>query len=206
MKISAYTLVKEAPFYLDDNADYRDHDNVIRKDAFTCNNEPGFQEYAQGLTEGKIYTFEECDEQYLGTSKDYNNWRNMLAQALGYEKHELDLETWRTNLAKEMGYDRWQDARSTIHWLILSTTDLNEINRTPYLSGAWQAINGPHWLLLNYTDNTGVIGNEYCKKIYQELLEFEPKAKSLGNFFLEKYIKMRDIFGLAQNGGVVQFG
>lgn len=109
-----------------------------------------------------------------------------------YKEHYLGSSTayndWRDILAKESGYEKSEFTK-----------------RTPYLATAFRLEQGPHSLLLNFTDADGTICNCRCRAIYDELVLFEDKAKELGDFFMQRYLKKCEIFGFARENGVVHF-
>ena len=117
-----------------------------------------------------------------GSYSGYNQWRNQLAVVAGYESAEKV----------------WEDcnlpASFNIRLFKLKEIDGQEIERMK-----------PFYELINFSDCEGLIGPEICKKLYQDFVDFEDKAKEQDEYFYERYTNWKEAFRVASDNGLVAF-
>lgn len=149
----------------------------------------GFFTYQLGsLKKDKYYS--QTDESESGSFRagsygGYNEWRNKLAQMAGYGSAS----------------NVWQDFNVNIRYLKLKKIEGKKVNIKPFYE------------LINFSDCEGLIGPEICKKLYQDFLDFDEKAKlfnnetyiPFGNFFYAKYQEWKEAFRVASDNGLVLF-
>lgn len=67
----------------------------------------------------------------------------------------------------------------------------------------------PFYELINFSDCEGIIGSEISKKLYQDFVDFDEKAKNWEKHhlnFYNIYTKFREAFKVALDQGAVCFG
>lgn len=73
-------------------------------------------------------------------------------------------------------------------------------------AGAWEAVAGPFWELIEFADNEGTIGAAVSAKLAKDFAEFQPKADAHpDDWFSDRYAHWRRAFELAADGGAVRF-
>jgi len=106
--------------------------------------------------------------------------------------------TWRNNLAKLAGYETaenvWRDFNREIRRIKLKTIENNNLEKIK-----------PFYELIFFSDCEGVIGPEICKKLYEDFVNFEDKAKKQDEYFYELYLKWKEAFRVASGSGLVSF-
>lgn len=210
LSIRSYKNIKKTDFFIDEGGDIVNQQNELQEDAFSCHILADFKNYAEALESDAIYGYESYESYWIGTCTSYNDWRNQLAKMVGYQPFETDYDTWRDTLAKECGYESWEawkasKSKSPLHSLILENPDINDMNRTPYLAGAWKAETGPHWHILNFTDNESSIDHVTAKIIANDLEKYEEQAKQMGKDFYDKYNDIKLAFLHASENGAIEF-
>jgi len=72
----------------------------------------------------------------------------------------------------------------------------------------------PFYEILNFSDCEGIIGPEICKKLYEDFVNFDNKAKTyskannqyyLNNNFYDLYLKFKEAFKVTSDNGIVSF-
>jgi hypothetical protein len=101
---------------------------------------------------------------------------------------------WRERLAELAGYPAVN--RSNDSW--------------PHSQKAWEAVEGPFWELINFSDCEGTIGPLVAAKLASDFDLFAERAAGVkGGFdddhFRECFDSMRNAFRKAANGGAVKF-
>jgi len=120
-----------------------------------------------------------------GSYSGYNQWRNELAIMAGY------------NGAEEVWHDESFDSYKSFN---IRKDKLDSIN------GELVEKVKPFYELINFSDAEGVIGPEVSRKLYQDFVEFDEKAKShMENWFYIKYCEWKEAFKVASDGGAVSF-
>lgn len=128
-------------------------------------------------------SYEPIDGSHLGRFRagsysGYNSWRNQLAIMAGYES------------------DRsvWDDFDSNVRFTKLKKIEGVNIEVKPFYE------------LIYFSDCEGTIGPEISKKLYNDFVKFDDKAKeSTDMFFYELYEKWKNAFEVASNNGAVCF-
>jgi hypothetical protein len=105
---------------------------------------------------------------------------------------------WREMLAKMAGYP--------------ATPHANEYQpeRLLHAAACWNGATGPFSELINFADNEGVLGPEVCAKLAKDFAEFETMAVAFARTqgdedFIASYLKWKQAFDLAADGGMVDF-
>lgn len=75
-----------------------------------------------------------------------------------------------------------------------------------HAQGAWDALAGPFWELINFADNEGTIGPVLAKKLARDFAMFENDADATGDaWFIARYADWKRAFEMASDGGAVEF-
>ena len=112
-----------------------------------------------------------------GSYSGYNQWRNELAIIAGYDSAE----------------QVWEDFDSNIRLVKLKRIEGENAKLKPFYE------------IINFSDAEGLIGPEICKKLYQDFIDFDDKAKEKDSWIYEKYLKWKEAFKVASDDGLVAF-
>jgi len=137
----------------------------------------------------KIYTRSEDSIEgsfNAGSYSGYNTWRNQLAIMAGYDSADEVFKSF--------------DSESRL--LKLKKLNGDEVKMKPFYE------------LIYFSDCEGIIGPEICKKLYQDFVDFDNKAKTYSKanydsyrntYFYDKYLEWKDAFEVASDNGLVSF-
>ena len=125
-----------------------------------------------------------------GSYSGYGEWRNKLSVMAGYGDAS----------------DVWKDFGSNIRYCKLKKINGEEFKMKPFYE------------LICFSDCEGVIGPEISKKLYQDFLDFDEKAKDFqknntdfypspyqGDYFYQLYQNWKEAFRVASEYGAVFF-
>ena len=149
-------------------------------DGFSTNCNNNFDYQLGSLKKFSIYGLSSESEQgyfRAGSYSGYNHWRNELAIMAGYDGAQ----------------GVWNDFNNNLRYLKLKK-----------LSGELAQLK-PFYELIHFSDCDGLIGPEICKKLYQDFVNFEDKAKKEDENFYELYLMWKEAFRVASDGGLVCF-
>lgn len=126
-----------------------------------------------------------------GSYGGYNRWRNELSIMAGYDSAK---NVWQDN-----NFSPW------LPYINLRYRKLKKLKGETVINN--QSIK-PFYELINFSDCEGVIGPEISKKLYDDFIEFDQKAKDYDNnddYFYRKYQEWKEAFRIASKGGAVTF-
>ena len=153
-----------------------------------------FPEQSGDLVDG-VYTYYNTDDAYLRVGYSFwSNIRNLLAKACGYKKANIiDIALTAPEILDDDNH--WWRMRVESHPYQQSAFNKDGSNRLHYL--------------LNFSDCEGVIDNEHCKIIYEDLLWLKGKDKEnpcIDESLSVVFNKLLELFSfVANNNGVVKF-
>ncbi len=121
-----------------------------------------------------------------GSYGGYNQWRNELANMVGY------------NGADEVWCDKEFDS--------FKNFNLRK-DKLKSLSGDIVERVKPFYELIKFSDAEGVIGSEVCKKLYKDFVDFDQQAKNhiQDDWFYALYNDWKKAFKMASENGAVSF-
>lgn len=122
-----------------------------------------------------------------GSYSGYNQWRRELAVVAGYGSVE--------NVWSDESFD------TTEKFINLRYLKLKKIDDPNFDC----KIVKPFYELINFSDCEGLIGPEVCKKLYEDFVLFEDKAKEEDEYFYRKYCDWKEAFRVASYEGFVSF-
>ena len=100
------------------------------------------------------------------------------------------------------GYGEWRNELARIAGYLAHPA----ATRHPYSEGAWAALSGPFWELINFADNEGVIGSTVAAKLAADFAAMDAKAMQTTElWFYELYRTWRRAFEMAADSGAVSF-
>lgn len=115
------------------------------------------------------------------------SWEEVFCFGQAYSAHTR----FRNNLAKLAGYEPF--GKSELRHF--AGAILDEVKE------------GPFWELINFADNEGVIGTDFCKKLAKDFDDFQEKAESVQDDieFRTRYHRWRQACHLAAQDGCLDF-
>ena len=153
----------------------------------------GFQYQLGSLDNKSRYTSSNKSEYGsfgAGSYSDYNQWRRQLALVAGYG----DVE----NVWNDESFD------TTKNFINLRYLKLKKIDDPDYECNVVK----PFYELISFSDCEGLIGTEVCKKLYEDFVLFDDKAKETttqDHYFYKKYLEWKEAFRVASDNGFVSF-
>lgn len=173
------------------NEDYTDIEievlNNAKTSVFKVYELSYFKEHLGSLEENSYYVYEDDFDMRAGSYSGYGNWRNELARVVCkvHNIEPINVDPYKKH--DDNGRDR---TFSETIWNLPSDTTI------------------PLYKFINFSDCEGFIGTEYCKIIYQELLDIENNFKeenSNNEYFIRKFDEWLIAFEYGSENGCIQF-
>lgn len=179
LDISYYSNIKKVLDKIDEEDDDYDEkvDNAYDISDFCVYGEEHFKYQLGELEIGAYYKGEYSMGFCAGSYGGYNFWRNQLSKLAGYSSDE---EVW-----KEFG--------KLMRKYKLKKIEKQDISFPPFYE------------LINFSDCEGTICSNVSKKLYEDFLKFDKKAKNIDDYFYKKYKEWTNAFKIASDNGAVCF-
>jgi len=180
LDISYYSNLKMSGPCTGDDSDYDCDVRVCNEECF---------EYQLGSLK-RDYLYESTSNSQhgsfgAGSYSGYNQWRNELAIMAGYNGAE---EVWQDESFDS--FKRFNLRKDKLDYIIGDPVEKVK----------------PFYELINFSDAEGYIGSEVSKKLYQDFVDFDEKAKNhTEGWFYRKYCEWKEAFRIASNNGAVGF-
>jgi len=107
---------------------------------------------------------------------------------------------WRNHLIEMCGYNSLIDVCNDIDFSkSVRYYKLNEIKTGVKFNSE------PFYEIISFTDCDGSVGSEISKKLYNDFVNFDDKAKEQYDYFYELYSNFKEAFRVASDNGLVNF-
>jgi hypothetical protein len=156
--------------------------------------------YMSGPQGGFSTSYNGCFDYQLGSLKKFIQYDTTAESEIGHFRagSYSGYNQWRNELSIIAGYDSvdqvWKDFDSNIRLVKLKRIEGENAKLKPFYE------------LINFSDAEGLIGPEICKKLYQDFMDFDDKAKEVEDSWIyEKYLEWKEAFKVASDDGLVAF-
>lgn len=135
-----------------------------------------------------------------------DNWKEFAPELENCSSYAYK-DSLRYNIGPYSSYRVWRnDLAKLVEYKPISSA----VSNAPYLDGARKESAGPFLKLLQFSDCSSYIGNEFSTSLFQDFIKYDDKAKafaiiSKSHNFYEIYSYLKKVFELASNGGAVEF-
>lgn len=104
------------------------------------------------------------------------------------------------------GYNRWREQLAELSGWPKTTYEKYGKEWPSFAASAWDAMSGPFWELICFSDCEGVIGPVTSAKLAKDFAEFQSKAdQHEDERFRNQYNEWRKAFEVASDDGAVRF-